>query len=98
MPLPIMLGGLMEDMQEQAEKVHEVIRAAVDGKHIRTSSCARCYQDGERDGVDESVRRVSALPVISMPFAECGDVHCCGAAMVLVDRKSVLAAIKGGRP
>ena len=38
-----------KNMQEQAQKVHEVLRAALDGKHIRTSSCARCYQDGERD-------------------------------------------------
>lgn len=30
MPLPNLLGGLMEDMQEQAEKVHEVIRAEMD--------------------------------------------------------------------
>ena len=48
--------------REQAQKVHEVLRAALDGKHIRTSSCARCYQDGQRDMLARCIAAVAALP------------------------------------
>lgn len=52
-----------DDLREQAEKVEEVIRAALDGKLVLTPSCERCYQDGQRDMLARCIAAVEALDV-----------------------------------